>query len=340
MLNESILYPVDHVPAIAYVPVKDPYGRRAGDPLFRSTRVNKKILDSDAIRAKATKLIHNSMVTVRDNNILNALLGVGVLSRHQLQRLFWEPDIALSTTNRRLKVLVERDILESTISYLDWLEDLRLERCSLYGIGDVGREILAVRWNQQSSKSVSYNKSYYSLIVENRIICHHVMTSEIYTQLKVKSNQAGNEMLWINEMDCIIRSTAEDAKELVRPDGYAEIWRDGCEDTAHLFIETDTRNTEWEKKIESYECAYAQGNWIEALNSPWFPIILCVVPTPQAVKRVGALIKERARNVTYLLKAWPYFLIEDPYTGWYHVQGNENEEVVKILPDMMIQEST
>jgi hypothetical protein len=335
MVNRSILYPDDHVPAIAYIPVSDPDGRKPGDLIFHSRAKKKKINESDTDKVKATKLIQNGMITVRDCNILKSLLGVGIFTREQVQRLFWEPGNSKTVVQRRLRLLVERELVLSTMAYLDMLEQLGMERCSLYGLDSVGREVIALREQMQSATKVSYSHQYY-VLADNRIIRHHVMTSEIFTQLKVKSNRVGNEMLWINEMDCILRDKNETVKELVRPDGYAEIWRDGFEDTAHLFVETDTRNTDWEKKIESYELAYARGNWQESLNTPWFPLVLCIVPTPQAVKRVGSLIKERARNVTYLLKAWPQFLMEDPYIGWHHVQGDDGVEIVKILPDTMV----
>lgn len=331
MITDSVLYPRSHVPAISYIPVEEINPSR---PLSYSWGTNKKINESDTDRTKAIKLIQNSMVTVRDLNILKSLLGTGLFTRDQLQRLFWDAK-KVNTVTKRLKILVERDILSSSMAHMDKLENLGLVRCSIFGLGPAGCEILAVREQMQSAKKVSYNFQYY-VILDNRIIRHHIMTSEIYTQLKTKSNKVRNEMIWLNEMECIIRSIHDETKELVRPDGYAQIWREGFEHTAYLFIETDTRNTDWKKKIESYEKACAHGDWKEKLNAPQFPIVLCVVPNAQAAKRVMSLIKEKARDVVYLVKPWSLLLSENPYTDWYYVQGNNTEERVKILPDNMI----
>lgn len=287
----TLSHPDELLPAITHIPVVDPYGRQPGTPLFRSYTPNLKIYDGETTKVKANKLIQNSMITVRDYNILRTLLGVGILSRQQVQRLYWSPGVSLSTVNRRLKLLADRGVLISTMTYRDMLSDLGLER--------------------------------------------YVMTAELYTRLKEKCNRVGNEMVWFNEMACIIRGSD---RELVRPDAYVVIGRAGDEEEAHLFIETDTRNTNWEKKVQSYELARSRGNWREVLGSDWFPLVLCVVPNEHAVARVANLIRSQSANVTYLLKAWPQFLVEDPYTGWYHVQGEAGEEMFKILPDRMIQE--
>lgn len=321
--------------AMTHIPLADPYGRRPGDPLFRSRAPKQKIYDSGAARIKASKLIQNSMITLRDTHILQTLLGVGILSRHQMQRLFWPPGTSLSTINRRLKLLTDRGILLSTTSYFDLLSDWGLERCHVYGLEDVGREVLAIRAGQPAARHVAYNGRYYDLLAENRLIRHHLMTSEIYTRLKEKSVRAGNELLWLNEMAAHIH---DGERELVRPDAYATIWREGFADAAHLFIETDTRHTEWPKKVQSYELARSHGNWRHVLGAPCFPLVLGVVPHQRAVHRVATLIQAQATSITYLLKAWPQFLAEDPYTGWFHVQGAAGEEMVKLLPDEMIAE--
>lgn len=331
----TISHPDELLPAITHIPLVDPYGRQPGTPLFRSYTPNLKIYDGDATKVKANKLIQNSMITVRDYNLLRTLLGVGILSRQQIQRLFWTPGTSLSTVNRRLKLQADRGVLISTMTYRDMLSDLGLERCALYGLGDVAREILAARSGLQSSRTIAYNPKYYAILADNPLVRHHVMTAEIYTRLKEKSNRADNEMVWFIEMACIIR---DGDRELVRPDAYAVIGREEDKEEAHLFIETDTRNTNWEKKIQSYELARSRGNWREVLGSDWFPLVLCVVPNEHAVVRVANLIKSQSANVAYLLKAWPQFLVEDPYTGWYHAQGEAGGELVKILPDHLIQE--
>lgn len=335
MLADTVLHPDEPLSAITHIPLADPYGRQPGEPLFRSRMPKQDISQNESVPARAGKLIESSMITVRDYNILKTLLGVGILTRHQTQRLFWEPGASLSVINRRLKRLTDRGVLLSTITHRELLSDLGLERCNLFSLGDVGREIMAIREGRPSWRRIPYNTKYYDIRVNNRLIRHHLMTSEIYTRLKEKSGRVGNEMVWFNEMACIIR---EEKQELVRPDAYAAIWRNGFAEEAHLFIETDTRHTNWEKKVPSYKVASVRGDWREVLDTARFPLVLCVVPSEQAVSRVAGLIKARSTNVTYLLKAWPRFLVEDPYVGWYHAQGDAGEELVKILPDSMIQE--
>ncbi|MCP4357163.1 MAG: hypothetical protein GY796_03980, partial [Chloroflexi bacterium] len=91
MRTDHILHPDEPLSAVAHIPLVDPYGRRPGDPLFRSQMPKQAISQYDTASARAGKLIERSMITVRDYNILKTLLGVGILTRHQMQRLFWQP---------------------------------------------------------------------------------------------------------------------------------------------------------------------------------------------------------------------------------------------------------
>lgn len=335
MLTDNF-HPHEPAPAIAHIPYLAPGHQEMNSALCGYSgkrRRNHTLNPTDSPAVRAQKLIENGLVTRRDYYLLKSLIGVGLLTRRQLQELFWQPGTARQTVSRRLSLLAgeERQLLISSSRQKDILAQLGLERCLTFGLSKTGRELIAQYEGRQSWRHVPYNDRYYKLeTIRFSMIRHHLMTSEIYTRLKVKSNQAGNEMVWFNEMACILR---EGNQEMVRPDGYAVLWREGFPAEAHLFIETDTRHTDWEKKLQSYAAAKTRGNWRELFAIYQFPLVLCLVPSQQAVARIARLVQGQTQSpVTYLFKPWPQFLVEDPYTGWYHAQA---DKVVKILPDRM-----
>lgn len=334
----NLLPPDVPFPGIINIPYLKPQGKEIRKTLggfSGKRRVYHKLNKSDPPAIRAEKLMERGKITNRDYHILKSLLGVGVLSRQQIQRLFWHLDSARQTVCRRLALLTgaERQFLEFTDIHKDTLESIGLERCRVYGLSVTGRELIAIREGRKSWRYVAYNEHYYELKTVCSIMRHHLMTSEIYTRLKVKSNRAGNDMMWFNEMACIIYNGKQ---ELVRPDGYTTISCERFSEVATAFIETDTRHTDWEKKIQSYETAKAEGDWATVLGVSQFPLVLCVVPSQRAIERVtGMITNRRYTHVTYLFKPWHQFLIEDPYVGWYHAKA---DKVVKILPDKMIEE--
>lgn len=271
----------------------------------------------DTPRQAALKLLENGEITHRDTKILMTLLGIGIATRDQLQRLFWQPNSSVKVVLNRLGELERKGVLVGSQNYVEALTQVGLAPCRVYGLGQVGLEVLAWRNALRSAKSVPYNSQYYSLVQGNHLFTHHIQTSEFYTRLKLACRKQGYVLSWLNEAFASIRDR-EDI-ELVRPDGGVIIQTDELE--RGFFVEIDRHKTDWHKKVGSYERTFRHGRWQEKFEVNKFPAVLCIVPTHHAVERIGVRIRESQGfiGVVWYLKAWPELLVTDANEGWYHV---------------------
>lgn len=270
----------------------------------------------DTPRQVAVKLLENGEVTHRDAKILYTLLGIGVATRHQLQRLFWQEAVLLTTVLVRLRLLEQKGLLCASKQYIPHLKETGLTPCKVYGLGEAGLEVLAIRNALSSRREVPYNSDYYSLLQDNRLFLHHIQASELYTCLKLESRQREHMLKWLNETAVSVRDSS--GRELVRPDGAAVIETD--KRMAGFFVEIDRHKTDWYKKVYAYERGFRDGDWPARFDGVQkYPIVLCVVPTRHAVKRIAHLISDYQGmgGVTYLFKAWPDILSTTAYAGWY-----------------------
>lgn len=270
----------------------------------------------DTPRQIALKLLENGEITHRDGKILTTLLGIGIATRDQLQRLFWQPNSSVKVVLNRLGELERKGVLAGSQNYVEALSQVGLSSCRVYGLGEVGLEVLAWRNALRSAKAVPYNSRYYSLVQANHLFTHHVQTSEFYTRLKLACRERGYLLSWLNEAFASIRG--RDDIELVRPDGGVIIQTDELE--KGFFVEIDRHKTDWHKKVGSYERAFRHGRWQEKFGVNRFPTVLCIVPTHHAVERIGVRIRESLgfSGVVWCLKAWPELLVTDTNEGWYH----------------------
>lgn len=302
--------------AIAFVPNNSANEHR---PLMYVRGKNKQYANTprpeDNPRQIALKLLENGVITHRDLKILFALLGVGILTRHQLQRLFWPEAARIEAVGKRLRLLAHYHVLEATGRYTSHLRLMNLEPCYAYNMGGTGLHILALHHALRSTRDVPYNSSYYALTQSNRLFTHHVQASELYTRLKVVSKQQGLELTWYNEAVTSIRNS--EGLELVRPDGGFLLAGE-----RPFLVEIDTRNTDWYKKVHSYEQAHRNGRWRDRFHTVTFPPVLCVVPNTHSISRIGEIIQAQQgafSGVVYFLKAWSEVLVTAAHENWYHV---------------------
>ena len=301
------------------IPNEVPYGATLYTSVMTTNSMHRekigKLLDAaQNDRERVTALLQNGTMTYRDMYLLETFLATGVLTSSQIHALFW-PNSTRDAQRIRLVKLEKLSLIQSNSSHRHLLKGIGLKADNVYGLTELGQEMLAVYNGRQSQKQIPYDDEYYGIVGNNRLLKHHIMTSQIYATFKYGTRAVGTEMQWINEMWSLIRSESED-KELVRPDGFFKLYREDIERTVLGFVETDTRNTEWEKKIQSYEKAFVIGDWEQSLGSR-FPTVFCVVPNEKAVDRVGKLIQENQSEVTYLVKSWQKLLEEDAFENWY-----------------------
>lgn len=305
------------------IPNQNKYGQRDTEPIAFIPYLNlggrNRPTDSDSPRQRAKKLLENGEITVRDEKILETLIGVGLLTTDQIQRLFWPDD--MSDRRHALKRLRQlgpgtagvrgKQVLLRSAAFMSPLASVHLPPGYTFGLSEAGREILAIRRGLHSRRQVPYDAEYYNLL-QNHLFKHHIQTTEIYVRLKLKARELGLGMEWINEMGVIVR----DGKiEAVRPDGFAKLYDEN--DQTGIFIETDRGKTNWRKKMEAYETAQLYGDWKRITGLNVFPVIACVMPSQRSIVRAGQLVQETNPTPTFIFKAWIDFLQSDACEEWY-----------------------
>lgn len=317
------------------VPNEPPYGAALESSIMsvnskHQKKVNDLLGNAESAQEKAKGLLLNGTMTYRDLYLLETMLGVGILTSSQIHQLFWFAQTR-NALRKRLGKLEKLGLLESSSGYWHTLKSLKLPAENVYKLATFGKVLLAVYGGRVSAKQIPYDDQYYNLVIQNRLFKHHIMTSQIYTRFKVASRYVGNQMKWVNEMSTVIRMESS-GQELVRPDGFFKIYREDIAGSVLGFVETDTRNTEWEKKIASYEKAMMKGDWAYSLGKK-FPVVFCVVPNDRAVLRIGKLIQEQHNEVKYLVKSWQKFNAEDLFEAWYI--PHQAKFSGRWLPDML-----
>lgn len=286
-------------------------------------------------RATAIELRASKKHTGRDDEIINAVFTLGLLSRHQIQRMFWQEDLkSVSAVNDRLRTLFYRHVLYRTVDVSFEMERAGLVPCHVYTLGPTGEELLALD-RQIKRSELSYKYSGRS----SQNVMHDLMTAEIYVQAvayaytherelvkaakqrKLEKDAARRfitqnrlSMTWHGEHEAAIW---QGDKELVRPDGVLEI-EQGGERTLY-FVELDRGHTKWEKKVNVYDNARQFGGWQSKFGINEYPHVLVIVP-PNRNKRVAEAIAAHQPTVRYLIKEWPNYLAE-PMSGWVDADG-------------------
>ncbi|MBK7179573.1 MAG: replication-relaxation family protein [Chloroflexi bacterium] len=302
----------------AIIELRDVKPRQQGDYQVRAAvRPELKV----SAHKKAQELLERRAITTRDINIARALIGVGLLTRHQLQRLFFA-DHPVVASNRLVK-LYRHYFLERGHYWLLEMAAMGLEPCYIYTLGNVGQEIFAV-YNGLRRQDVPFTSGRYSLMRSNHFLLHDLQISEMFTRLQVAATGVDKRLIWYNEMAAALYH-GED--ELVRPDGLASLYDDTWR--ANFFIEMDRGNTDWGKKLEFYDRARRQSSWRQQLMLSQYPDVLCVVPPGRAMGLVQ-LIQAKKPETRFLVKEWDAFVTEDALDGWLDVGP---QRPVQLLPE-------
>lgn len=266
-------------------------------------------------------------LTKRDIELSRALIGVGMLTRHQVQRLFFDDNAAVAAN--RLRKLYHYHFLDRS-SY--WLEDMGyegFEPCYIYTIGTVGLEVFAMRLGISRDK-VPFNPARYTLSREDHFLLHDLRISEMLTVMRLGAAELNAELLWFNETATTLRCGEE---ELVRPDGLGVI--ENKQENPAFFVEMDRGNTDWAQKVQWYERARVDGSWrwslaIDGWRPERYPVVLCVVPGGLEEKVQKTIQAQKAQTLFYV-KTWESFrqigsLVR---SEWYSSQTGKFE---KLLP--------
>lgn len=268
---------------------------------------------ADGIRPAARRLLNSPVLTPRDEAISETLYGVGLLSRHQIQRLFF-PGRSRIAVAERLRELYQRHLVDYTPDLMGRMRTAGLVASHVYKLGLVGQEIVALRRGLNRSGLGLSDR--YNLERGNPLLMHDLQVSEVYVQAKVASHQLGGDLIWYNEAAAAVRSPA--GEELVRPDGFLRLTWQGI--SCSYFVEMDRGATHWADKVDFYEEAGRRGQYQHLLghNDGRLPAVLAIYPgkAGAAAPRVRRAVQQQARHVQFLLKSWPDLLQADFSDGW------------------------
>jgi hypothetical protein len=301
--------------------MRDDSKEQMGGQINRRSSVRKPLKVST--RQWATQLLRGRLTT-RDLELVRALIGVGMLTRHQIQRLFFGDQTKLAA-NRLTKLYHYHFLDRSTY----WLEEMGVEGfepCYIYTLGAAGLEVFALRMGMKRQE-VPFTPARYTLSRENHFLLHDLQISEMFTRLGVAAKQRGMELLWYNESATILR---QDEAEIVRPDGLGVLV--GQERQTPFFVEMDRGNTDWAHKVAAYERARRQSEWQQALYvDGWrpvtFPAVLCVTPTNLA-RTATTIISQAPGQTAFYLKTWERFLTTDILADWYNIRAGQVEALL------------
>ncbi len=267
----------------------------------------RKPLNSSA-RQAARRLLDSPRFTARDEAILETLLGVGLMSREQIQRLFFQGKTDKAVTVR-LKKLYENHLLDYSADLMARMRMAGMEVCHVYGLGTVGEEILAIR--RGLTRTALNHSGRYDLQRGNPLLIHDLQVSEVYVQAKGAMRKVNGQVIWYNEQASAIRNLA--GEELVRPDGTLVLIAKGA--IVSCFVEMDRGSTHWPNKVGFYEHARRNGDgWQGRFQGVQFPVVLAIIP-PKLVDKVSQVLQE-SHSVRFLLKTWPELLLTDFLQDW------------------------
>ncbi|MEW5985008.1 MAG: replication-relaxation family protein [Chloroflexota bacterium] len=278
-----------------------------------------------SIRQAARDHLHGPGFTPRDEAVLETLLGVGLLSRDQIQRLFFWSSNYPDTAAGRLKKLYERHLLNYTPDLIPRMRAADLEPCHVYSLGPVGEEVLAIRRGMTRS-GLGFSDRY-DLQRGNPLLMHDLQVSEVYVRAKLATRCYSGEMTWHNEQAAALRHPA--GQEIVRPDGAIRIVINGTYHT--FFVEMDRGSTRWPDKVGFYEEAHRRCEWSAQFRTHTFPQVLCIIP-PGIVGKASDAIQHEAEHVRFLVKTWPAFLRTDFFQEWQDTLDGREVSLAPIVP--------
>jgi hypothetical protein len=266
-------------------------------------------------RQQAAELLEYNRLTDRDINLARAFIAVGILSRDQIQRLFFHNHLKLA--GNRLVRLYQYHYLDRGLHWMQEMAEMGIPPSYVYTLNRVGMEAYALYINTPIGE-VPYTPDRYRLTRHNHFLLHDLQISEMYTRLQVGARASRYEMTWFNETAAILRDREE---ELVRPDGLAVLETKDKDWEAGYFVEMDRGNTPWAKKVAHYERARRQSAWQVIFQLRQYPPVLCVVPR-RLQRAVEETIREKQPVTRFYLKNWDDFLADEVFEGW-RLAGSE-----------------
>lgn len=288
------------------------------------------------------KLSKNRSLSTRDRQILLALNDTGILTRNQIQQLFFPSP---NTARRKLKTMYENHLLDCGSD--DWFmhikdaidrtnqqilikgtptDDYGLVKSFTYTPALTGRHLISLE-THTPLQDINFDADRYTAFYYTQITLHDLWISEAYVKFRLALEKLNLSFTWANEKQSIMHYRNESDKEVVRPDAtfITEFSLQPEKSTfqSAKFIEMDRGSTQWENKVSMYNIAFDEGNWKKSFAH--FPYVLCVVPDRLYEKAIQS-IQVNLESVEFCVASWSDFL-SDPLS-WFSVNSGENISII------------
>lgn len=279
----------------------------------------------------AAELMQQGRISNRDYRILETLYGATpILSRDQIQRLFWNhsdaPTLPRMVSNRLGTLVYPYYTLDYNPNAGIALRTAGLESCYVYYLGAVGMELLAAQ-RHRTGKPFRRPKTVYNALAAPIMLLHDLLVSEVYTRVRLRVAQEDDlRFRWVIQWQSVIRDQA--GNELVRPD--AILIFNHFDVTRYFFLEMDRDQgvRRWEEKIQKYENALSTGLWRGKVGMTTFPTVL-VLTEKANPKRITEIVKKKLKATTWLFREWDDVLRGDILHNW-KTQAGESVNLVDL----------
>jgi len=279
-----------------------------------STATHLALIDRQKIKASLAELIEQGRITNRDEQLLEYLAELNVLSLDQIRRLLW-PQAREATAYNRLYFLARHYLLSRARIPAGEMKEWGLPVRTVYSLGPGGW-----LWLRQE-----VNQSLASRHLRREQVLHDLLNAEIYVRLveAARARGAAWSVTWAGEAAASCYVSNRDKSPLLVPDGLGVIRQQRGDQVAVLpfFIELDRSreahgrpSSDWGRKVHGYD-RFAGSDWKlqpQLGSLPEFPLVTVITHGAQRLLNLAqAIVKHRQEAVTYCLALWPDLVAND-----------------------------
>jgi len=265
--------------------------------------------DLKKLKETLNRLASNGGITERDEQLLEYLRELSVLSIDQIHRLMF-PQAKLRTAYQRMVTLGKNKLISSARIPRTGMQEWGLPVGKVYSLGVGGRLWLAEEVNSE--------------VIPRHLkrdqVLHDLLVSETCMRLIEAVYRRGQawSLTWVNERAASFYAHEQDHYPTLMPDGLAVVRRKQAGKSASLpfFLELDSSreahgrpSSDWGRKIMGYDQFRDNDDqWKRhphLAGLPNFPLVAVVTHGEQRLHHLAAAIAEKRKNpVIYYMALW------------------------------------
>src|SRR5512136_1086590 len=255
-------------------------------------------VDRSTLKMLLEELAQKGRLTSRDEQLLELLRELNVLSLDQVRRLFW-PEGKGKTAYRRLGFLLKQHLLAGARVPRSGMVEWGLPVSKVYALGPGGR-----LWLKEE-----VTNGHISRYLKRDQVLHDLLVAELCVRLTEAAVRRGSawSLTWAGEQAASYYPRPDEAP-LVVPDGLSILrqQRGGKTATLPFFVELDASreghgrlSSDWGRKVVGYDRFAEQWKSHPELGGlPNFPLVAVVTHGEQRLLNlVGAISEQRRQPV-------------------------------------------